>query len=73
MFIREARLSLIQIHTQENALELTKADWSSLADRTEGYSGSDIANMTLGALFGPIRDLRATQWWWKSPGTKCSH
>ncbi|WAR27893.1 VPS4B-like protein [Mya arenaria] len=60
---REARISLIKIHTKENKLELSDDEWLYLADKTDGYSGSDIANMTLGALFGPIRDLRNAQFW----------
>ncbi|XP_053403562.1 vacuolar protein sorting-associated protein 4B-like isoform X2 [Mercenaria mercenaria] len=67
---REARISLIKIHTKENKLELTDAEWNNLADKTEGYSGSDIANMTLGALFGPIRDLQNAQHWGKTEEEK---
>lgn len=60
---REARIGLIKIHTKENKIELTDQEWNILADKTDGYSGSDIANMTLGALFGPIRDLQSAQYW----------
>ncbi|KAH3809798.1 hypothetical protein DPMN_138178 [Dreissena polymorpha] len=60
---RDARISLIKIHTRDNNLQLTDKEWCYLADSTDGYSGSDIANMTLGALFGPIRDLRMAQYW----------
>ncbi|XP_060594592.1 vacuolar protein sorting-associated protein 4B-like [Ruditapes philippinarum] len=67
---REARLSLIKIHTKENKLDLTETEWNVLADKTDGYSGSDIANMTLGALFGPIRDLQTAQYWSKTEDGK---
>ena len=61
-------MTLIKIHTKENKLDLTESEWNILADKTEGYSGSDIANMTLGALFGPIRDLQTAQYWGKTQG-----
>lgn len=69
-FSREARIALIKIHTKDSRLTLTSQDWNVLADKTDGYSGSDIANMTLGALFGPIRDIRAAQFWCRNTGNK---
>ena len=61
--VREARLGLMRIHTRDSAVSLSPQQWSELADRTEGYSGSDIANMVLGALFEPIRHMQqATHW-----------
>ncbi|KAL3847969.1 hypothetical protein ACJMK2_018857 [Sinanodonta woodiana] len=60
---KEARIQLIKIHTKDNNLQLSEEDWNLLALRTEGYSGSDIATMTLGALFQPIRDLQAACYW----------
>lgn len=65
---REARITLIKIHTKDNELNLSESEWNALIDNTEGYSGSDIANMTLGALFGPIRDLQAATYWLKTTG-----
>ena len=61
-------MSLIKIHTKDNPLSLSKEEWSYLVEKTEGYSGSDIANLTLGALFGPIRDLRTAMFWCKNDG-----
>ena len=69
LIFREARLSLVRIHTKENPLALDAADWSLLSDKTEGYSGSDIANMVLGALFEPVRELQCTTTWKHTPGT----
>ncbi|KAK3583644.1 hypothetical protein CHS0354_021380 [Potamilus streckersoni] len=60
---KEARIQLIKIHTKDNNLQLSEEDWNLLALKTEGYSGSDIATMTLGALFQPIRDLQAACFW----------
>ena len=68
---RAARIELIKIHTRENKLTLTDDEWRCLGDKTEGYSGSDIATMTLGALFGPIRDLQAAMFWYRRPGIYC--
>lgn len=65
---RSARIALIKIHSKDSQLQLTLEDWKTLADKTEGYSGSDIANMTLGALFGPIRDLRVACYWCRNSG-----
>ncbi|XP_002739185.1 vacuolar protein sorting-associated protein 4-like [Saccoglossus kowalevskii] len=61
---REARISLMKIHAVSNNIEtLADADWDLLADETDGHSGSDIATLTLAALFQPIRDMQhATHW-----------
>ncbi|XP_076435516.1 uncharacterized protein LOC143275353 [Babylonia areolata] len=60
---RESRIQLMQQHAGSTCVDLDCPDWEQLADCTEGYSGSDLATMTLGALFQPVRDLRqATHW-----------
>lgn len=58
----------MKIHTRQNGVELSETDWDLLCDRTEGYSGSDIANMMLEALFGPIRDLQTATHWKQKEG-----
>ena len=58
----------MRIHTRENKIELSDVEWDLLSERTEGYSGSDIANMTLEALFGPIRDLQTSSHWKQREG-----
>ncbi|XP_076096223.1 vacuolar protein sorting-associated protein 4-like isoform X1 [Mytilus galloprovincialis] len=60
---KEARKVLMKIHTRDNKIDLTDTEWDQLCERTEGYSGSDIANMMLESLFGPIRDLQASTHW----------
>ncbi|KAL5004749.1 hypothetical protein ScPMuIL_018205 [Solemya velum] len=59
----EARIELMKLHTKNNKVNLTEQEWMLLSDKTRGYSGSDIANMTLGALFIPIRDLKSSKHW----------
>ncbi|XP_035670975.1 vacuolar protein sorting-associated protein 4B-like isoform X1 [Branchiostoma floridae] len=65
---REARKSLLQIHTSQNRVQLTELEWGQLADRTQGYSGSDIATVILAALFEPIRDLQLATHWRQTTG-----
>ncbi|KAJ8313464.1 hypothetical protein KUTeg_008987 [Tegillarca granosa] len=67
---RNARLELMKINTKQNKISLTDKEWELLVDQTEGYSGSDISNMILEALFGPIRDLQKSLHW--KPGPDCS-
>ncbi|XP_071789224.1 uncharacterized protein [Asterias amurensis] len=59
---REARITILKIHSSCN-LTLSDADMQIFADRTEGYSGSDLSNVILTGLFEPIRDIQtATHW-----------
>ncbi len=60
---RDARVALVKIHCKANPVPLTDQEWSTLADLTDGYSGSDISSMVLGALFQPIRDMQAAKYW----------
>ncbi|XP_070213002.1 vacuolar protein sorting-associated protein 4A-like [Littorina saxatilis] len=60
---RESRIQLMKMHSQTTPVELSGQDWERLADSTEGYSGSDLATLTLGALFQPIRDMQQAQHW----------
>ena len=65
---RDARHSLMKIHTKDNEVMLTESDWQELADKTEGYSGSDIATLVLGALMEPIRHMQKSPYWRYKPG-----
>ncbi|XP_033760319.1 vacuolar protein sorting-associated protein 4-like [Pecten maximus] len=64
---KHARIELMKIHTKGNKLDFTKEEWRVLGTNTEGYSGSDIANMMLEALFRPIRDLQTSKFWKQQP------
>ena len=59
----------MKIHTKDNEVKLTENDWKELADKTEGYSGSDIATLVLGALMEPIRHMQKAPYWRYKPGT----
>ena len=54
---------MMQMNVDSSATELTAEDWDTLGERTEGFSGSDLANCTSDAMFEPIRELeKATHW-----------
>jgi hypothetical protein len=60
---RQDRMELLRIHTQGTRLSLSRSDWQVLQDRTDGYSGCDIANLISSALLEPMRDMvKATHW-----------
>lgn len=53
----------MHIHTKDNPVQLSEKERELLGDRTQGYSGSDIATMVLGALFEPIRHMQLAEYW----------
>lgn len=55
----EAREIIFKLNSQGIALD-DGIDFSSLANNTEGYSGSDIANVCKDAVMAPIRELDQT-------------
>ena len=61
--IRAARLKILQHQLQSTLACLSESDWNKLADCTEGYSGSDLANVTADALLQPVREMEAAQYW----------
>lgn len=60
---RKARIELMKIHTKDNKIVMSEEDWTVLGEHTEGYSGSDLANLTLESLFCPIRELQTSKKW----------
>lgn len=68
---RDARIQLMKLHSGDTALNISVKDWEELANFTAGYSGSDLAALTLGALFEPIRDLQQASHWVKLAGIVC--
>ncbi|KAJ1945254.1 Vacuolar protein sorting-associated protein 4 [Kickxella alabastrina] len=53
-----ARARMFQLHIGNTPCTLTQRDYKVLADRTEGYSGSDIAVIVRDALMQPIRKVQ---------------
>jgi len=38
-------------------------DWMPVVDRTDGFSGADIAHVAQCAMIQPIRELKYTKFW----------
>ncbi|KAI8323259.1 AAA-domain-containing protein [Martensiomyces pterosporus] len=53
-----ARARMFQLHIGNTPCTLTQRDYKMLADRTDGYSGSDIAVIVRDALMQPIRKVQ---------------
>ncbi|KAH7922405.1 AAA-domain-containing protein [Leucogyrophana mollusca] len=53
----DARKRMFEIHVGSTPCELTREDYRSLAEDTEGYSGSDIAIVVRDALMQPVRKV----------------
>ncbi|KAJ2722527.1 Vacuolar protein sorting-associated protein 4 [Coemansia sp. Benny D115] len=53
-----ARARMFQLHIGNTPCTLTQRDYRMLADRTDGYSGSDIAVIVRDALMQPIRKVQ---------------
>lgn len=54
---------MIKIAINKNNLQMTHDQINELAGLTEGYSGSDIANLTNDALMTPVRTLDKVRVW----------
>ncbi|OSX67993.1 hypothetical protein POSPLADRAFT_1043160 [Postia placenta MAD-698-R-SB12] len=53
----EARRRMFQLHVGDTPCELTVKDYRLLAEKTEGYSGSDISVVVRDALMQPVRKV----------------
>ncbi|KAI0034969.1 AAA-domain-containing protein [Vararia minispora EC-137] len=53
----EARKSMFEIHVGSTPCELTPQDYRTLAAKSDGYSGSDIAIVVRDALMQPVRKV----------------
>lgn len=53
----EARRRMFEIHVGSTPCELSPKDYRTLAERTEGYSGSDISIIVRDALMQPVRKV----------------
>ena len=59
---REARLEILKLHVTQDA-ELNEQEWNTLAECTNGFSGSDIATCTADAVLQPVRELETCKFW----------
>jgi len=66
---RTARLSLIKIHLENTAVNLADEEWNLLVDKLEGYSGSDIRSVVIGALYQPVRRMQSSCHWKQNAGS----
>lgn len=55
---KPARQAMIRIHLGDTAHTLQEPDFARLAEKTEGFSGSDISVMVRDALMEPVRRLQ---------------
>lgn len=53
----EARRRMFQLHVGDTPCELSQKDYRELADKTDGYSGSDISIVVRDALMQPVRKV----------------
>lgn len=56
----QARLRAFQIHMGNMGLKLSPYDYNRLAGMTEGFSGSDIANVVQDALMMPVKKIHTS-------------
>ncbi|KAI6043776.1 P-loop containing nucleoside triphosphate hydrolase protein [Pisolithus marmoratus] len=54
---KEARKRMFEIHVRSTPCQLTHKDYKMLAERTDGYSGSDISIVVRDALMQPVRKV----------------
>jgi len=70
-----ARARMFEIHLQGTPNLLTKADMKDLSEKTNGYSGSDVAIIVRDAMMQPIRAIQTATHFKKVEGelwTPCS-
>jgi len=67
-----ARRQLFKIHSGELGNDFSHFDIARLAQATEGFSGSDIANVVQAALNAPLKLMRSTKHF-KKVSTKPAH
>ena len=53
----DARITLIQNLLKKQPYDIGDNELRSIVELTEGFSGSDLANLCREAAFGPIREL----------------
>lgn len=61
-------MQIIRLHLQGGAVNVTDCDWNVILDKTQGFSGSDLATLVMNALFEPLRELKNTVCWTETEG-----
>lgn len=61
-------MSLIKIHLENTAVNLADEHWNLLVDELDGYSGSDIRSVVIGALYEPVRSMQSACHWKQNSG-----
>ena len=57
-----ARKLMFKLNLGDTECEVTPNEFEILSKMTEGYSGSDIANLTQDAIYGPLRKCQITKY-----------
>ncbi|KAE9461349.1 hypothetical protein C3L33_06745, partial [Rhododendron williamsianum] len=63
----KARQHMFKVHLGDTPHNLTESDFESLARKTEGFSGSDIAVCVKDVLFEPVRKTQDAMYFVKTP------
>jgi len=63
-----ARAHMFKVHLGDTPNDLTDADFATLGEHTEGFSGSDISVAVREALMEPLRKCRSAKFFRKEPG-----
>ena len=66
----EARRRMFQLHIGSTPNELSPMDYRLLAEKTEGYSGSDISTVVRDALMQPVRKVISATHFKRAEGGK---
>ena len=59
---------MLQLHVKDTKTSLSDADWEKFSEKTEGFSGSDLASCASDAMFEPLREIQTTHFWEITPG-----
>ena len=56
-------MKILKLHVSQVPVKLSEEEWDKLVQKTEGFSGSDIATCTADAVLQPIRELESAEYW----------
>lgn len=59
----KGRLAMLKLAIAKNSIKCSGEQLHELANLTDGYSGSDIANLVNDALMSPVRSLDKVKVW----------